>query len=245
MKLILLILNVCLMLTCLQAREFTLPEGKVEGDITAVANGMITLRTPDGRQKTIPVGTLTPDDLNHAKQWWEQNRKLWLDVRALPKKDERGKASGSGAGTELRKDVLHYQVEIRNKDKLATPELTVEYTLHVKNNLKGGALEPKTGQVKIPAIAGLGRHIFDTGTVELEVLKTKPGYTFIYGHDNQHKDSLDGLSLVLKADGRTVWLHETKTGYLAGRSEMYGDGISTHVEGRPYSGPPKNTVKSP
>ncbi len=239
------ILIVSSVLSDLKAREFLLPEGKVEGEITAVANGVITLRTPDGKSKAIPTATLTQDDLNHAKQWWEKNRKLWLEVRALAKKDERGKTSGGDIGTDRRVDRWHYQVEIRNPDKLPSPEMNVEYTLYLKNNLKGGALTPKNGQAKIPALPPGGKHTFDTSMVELEVLKTKPGYTFVYGHDGQHKDSLDGLSMVMKAGGRTVWLHETKAGYLVGRSEMYGGGITAHVQGRPYSGPPKEPAKTP
>jgi hypothetical protein len=92
------ILTVSSVLSDLKAHEFLLPEGKVEGEITAVANGVITLRTPDGKSKAIPAATLTQDDLNHAKQWWEQNRKLWLEVRAACQESgKRGESSGRRA----------------------------------------------------------------------------------------------------------------------------------------------------
>ncbi|HRH95723.1 MAG TPA: hypothetical protein PLB55_07290 [Prosthecobacter sp.] len=245
MKLIPWILIVSLMLSPLKAREFLLPEGKVEGEITAVANGVITLRMSDGKSKAVPAATLTQDDLNHAKQWWEQNRKMWFEIRATSKKVGKGESKDKGIGTESRMDRWRFTVEVRNSDKLATPEVSVDYTLHVKNPLKGGQIEPRNGQVKIPPLPPGGKHTFETSEVEVEVLKTKPGYVFIYGHDGQHKDSLDGLSMVIKAGGRTVWLHETKAGYLAGRSEMYGGGITSHVQGRPYSGPPKEAAKTP
>lgn len=245
MKHIALILIVGSLFAELQAREFLLPEGKVEGEITAVANGVITLRMPDGKSKAVPAATLTQDDLNHAKQWWEQNRKLWFEIRATSKKVGKGESKDKGIGTESRMDRWRFTVEVRNSDKLATPEVSVDYTLHVKNPLKGGQIEPRNGQVKIPPLPPGGKHTFETSEVEVEVLKTKPGYVFIYGHDGQHKDSLDGLSMVIKAGGRTVWLHETKAGYLAGRSEMYGGGITSHVQGRPYSGPPKEAAKTP
>ena len=61
------------------------------------------------------------------------------------------------------------------------------------------------------------------------------------GQDRKKRDSLEGLTARISANGRLVWVHESSAGLLTGKTLTFGSVTITTSGSKgnpPYSGPP-------
>lgn len=231
-----------------QAYDFTRPDGTlVSGEITAVGNGQVTIRTTDTRELHLPVSSLAPADLDHARQWWDQNRKYWFIIDAEAKLQTGSSTKGSEGMLKVTKRDWAYTVTVRNNTAYATPELQAEYAVFMSKPGQSVATPVITKPFLIPALKPGASHRFQTDSVDISTYRPPDGYYFTNGHGQRHRDQLGGLTVKLATAGKNIWVHESVPGLL-GTSVSLAPGLNFRVSdnrtSRAYSGPPAGLASS-
>lgn len=235
-------------LTAAQAHEFTLPDGRtVTGSVTAVGNGQVTIRTSDSRELHLPIASLAPADLDHARQWWNENRKYWFIINAEAKMQSGAAAKASEGMLKVTKRDWAYTVTVRNNTAYATPELQAEYAVFMSKPGQNVATPAITKPLRIPALNPGASYQFQTDAVDISTYRPPDGYYFTNGHGQRHRDQLGGLTLKLATAGKNIWAHESVPGLL-GTNLSLAPGLSVRVSdnrsSRAYSGPPAGLASS-
>lgn len=223
-----------------RAREFTQADGsKVDGDITGIANGVVQLKTTQGSTVALPVASLSAADRQYAQQWWEERRKYSLAISSLKKKGSQRSKGRDGSLNTVTQDWL-YSVSVRNSTNTPTPPLSIKYDVFV--SVPGGAPRAAvTHTINIPALKAGGSHSFDTASVNITSYEAPKGSFFVNGQDRKKRDSLEGMTLRISANGREIWLYENLAGLLTGKTLTFGNTTISVSGGKgspPYSGPP-------
>lgn len=230
-----------------EAHEFTLPGGaSASGSITAVANGRVSIQTAGGGLIHVPVASLAPQDRDHARSWWEENRRFWFGIEHLPKKGQDRVKGGEGMLDTTTQDWV-YHVKIHNKDAFAASALRAEYAVFV---IKAGEKQPVTAVKEFVSLRDLmpgGACSLVTKPVKIKAYRPPDGYFFVHGHNQLHKDQVYGICIQILSGQRVVWVHESKPGLLIdaghvrpGQRDLSRTGGVTAY--RAYSGPPGEYV---
>lgn len=222
------------------SREFTMADGsKVSGDITGIANGIVQIATQDGKKAAVPVASMTQTDKDFARQWWEENRKYSFSITSLKKKGSGRSKGRTGSVNTVTQDWL-FSVTVRNNTNAATPPLSLAYDLFVSEPGVAPRSEARN-TINIPALKAGGTHSFDTVSVEVSSYEAPKGMFFTNGQDRKKRDSLEGLTARISANGRLIWIHESSAGLLTGKTLTFGSVTITTSGSKgnpPYSGPP-------
>ncbi len=188
-------------LTAAQAHEFTLPDGRtVTGSVTAVGNGQVTIRTSDSRELHLPIANLAPADLDHARQWWNENRKYWFIINAEAKMQSGAAAKASEGMLKVTKRDWAYTVTVRNNTAYATPELQAEYAVFMSKPGQNVATPAITKPLRIPALNPGASYQFQTDAVDISTYRPPDGYYFTNGHGQRHLADVMLLGKALRGD---------------------------------------------
>lgn len=225
-----------------RAYDFTRPDGStISGEITAIGAGQVTIRTGDARELRLPVSTLSKTDEQHARQWWNENRKYWFIISADSKMVTSAAAKSSDGMLKVSKRDYAYIVTVRNNTAFATPDLQAQYAVFMTKPGQRTPSAAATGTIHIPALKPGGTHVFQTAAVDISSYRPPEGYFFKNGHNQFHKDQLQGLTLKVTTGGKGIWAYESSPGLLVTTLSL-GPGLNLQVRdnnsSRPYSGPP-------
>lgn len=228
------------------AHDFTLPNGgKLTGDITSVANGVITIKTATQGDVRTTLERLSIPDQEHFHQWAKANGKYAFTFAAQEKKiggqkSDKELSNGQGQGLEGFTQDWAYQVTLRNASFFPVSGATAEVQAWVDLAGPGDAKAGPSATVSLPALKVQSTHQFDSPTVELATFRPPDGAKFVNGNGRMHKHRLKGYTVKVSVRGSTVWVHESHAGLLT-----MGNGSGLTITGtKPYSGPPEGYGKA-
>lgn len=212
------LLGVSLVLSPLQAREFTDKQGrKIEGTITAYVAGKVTLKREDnGQIVQFPKNLLSEADQKYVTEWQISNKEYKFDVKTTRKKLE-SKKRASGA-TEITEEKWAYTFEMKNISGMDCPEAELQYWVFGREDSGSGIGRPRleaNGSEKFESVGNLRSVNVTTKPIELIKTQLAAGYYYTDGTRPRTADRMGGIAIKVIALGREIFTFESDDGLLA------------------------------
>lgn len=204
-------------------RTFTDQKGrKIEAELVAVAGKKVTLRLTNGKDYTIPIGTLSKDDQFFVEVWADMEKKSGagkagesgkstpvipdnIDYQfefEVDKKRTKKGSMGKVQSGEIRTDEWGFEVEVENRSRVTLEGLEMSYRIYVdpKASAKVEIDSPPKffgGRVKVNPVADRAIAMVKTKSVPLKILELDPDFVFTDGSRNDLEDDLEGVWIKL------------------------------------------------
>lgn len=211
-------------------REFTNTGGqKMKAAVTSATDTDVTLKREDGREVSGGVRFFSEADQAYISEWRKANPEQTTYDFSIQFTRERTARTKSVEGhLNVVYETWKYKIKIENRSKSGgsgapvngisllynlskTPKSRAKESSSQENKLRSaGGLLIQTGKIDLGTLEYLRVKEFETETIPINHSELAPGWYYANGGKDENNDVLEGISIQLVKDGKTI--AEQKTG---------------------------------
>ncbi len=205
-------------------REFTNHSGqKMRAAIVSATEAEVTLKRENGTQVTGGISFFSAEDQSHIAEWRKANpsqQTYDFDIQAERKRVDRRKTTEDTLIVVYETWKFVIKVENRSKSGNAgTPVEGIEVFYNLSKTAKSrarqagelhqglipaGGLLVRAGRMDLGTVEYLKSKTAETDLIPISQSELAPGWYYADGSRDEHIDTLEGLSVQIRKDGKVI-----------------------------------------
>ncbi len=205
-------------------REFTNHAGqKLRAAIVSATEQEVTLKREDGSQITGGISFFSAADQSHIEDWRKANpAQQAYDFSIDASRQRVGRTKTNEGNLIVVYETWKFSIKVENRSKAGSAGAPVEglelaYNLSKTAKSKAvqsamlhddlvpaGGLLIKAGTVNVGTIEYLRSKTVETDTIAVNHSELAPGWYYTDGSRDEHNDTLEGITVQLRKDGKVI-----------------------------------------